>query len=110
MVNVKRSKCPICDVRPVTNGGRFCNNCQSGIDAETARRTPRKAVKFLHYRGTVIGLFPKVKETGVLTAELVKRDVSKLPKSRTFDLDGYVPGFDREQIKGFKRTCLVLGG
>lgn len=107
---VKRAKCPICEVKPVRAGGRFCNNCQQGIDAETARRTPAKAVKFLHYRGIVVGLFPKAKEAGVFVPRLIRRDVEKLPKCRTFDLDGYVEGFDREQVKAFKRTCLVLGG
>ena len=37
-------------------------------------------------------------------------DVEALPKSRTINIDAFVAGYDRDQIKKFKRTCLMLSG
>lgn len=101
-------KCIICDRRPRLNGSRYCQQCGSAIAAEEQRRKPQQPVKYLVYRGAVLGFFPNGGDE--LKARLLRRSADRLPKSRTIFLDTYCPGFTREQIKRFKRTVRVLAG
>jgi len=97
-------KCIICEQRPARDGA-YCWNCNQKIEAEKRRAKPEKPAKFITYRGYVVGLYHK---NDRLIPELLKRDPENLPKSQTLNLDTYIPGFSREQIKKFKACVLQL--
>ena len=65
-----------------------------------------KPVKFLTYRGNVVGLFSN--GDGTLKSRLMNSNPERLPKDKTLDLNKYCPGFDRSQIKRFKACVLKL--
>jgi hypothetical protein len=98
-------KCLICEYRPARIGV-YCHNCARAIETERRRRKPEIPVKYLTYRGFVVGLYPN--RHGTLSPRLLRCESSKLPKSKTLNLDIYLPGFTREQIKRFKRCVLKL--
>ena len=98
--------CIICEQRPARTAEGQCRNCASKIEAERKLRAPDKPVKYLTYRGNVVGLF---RNGGTaLKARLLKRSPYGLPKRITLDLNTYLPGFDRAQIKAFKACVLKL--
>ena len=97
--------CPICDHRPSAKGGRYCSNCQSKLDKERRRRQPEKPVKFATYHGNVVGFY---RQDGVLKPRLLRRKPEGLPKGKTLNLDHYIQGFTREQVKKLKSTILQL--
>lgn len=68
---------------------------------------PAQPVKFLTYRGIVVGLYPNG-DKGVLQGRLLKRDPDKLPKRKTIDLNKWCKGFTRITIKEFKAKVLRL--
>ena len=95
----------------------YCRVCQREIDqAEQARRQRcqgwKKAWRFLHWRGVVVGLYqvdqvdewsqPKVRPRRVF------QTLGQLPRGKTINLDNYIPGFTRTQIKGMKATLKQL--
>jgi hypothetical protein len=102
-----RRKCIICGLRPVSKG-QYCSTCTAKIEAERRAHAEQKPKRYLTYRGHVVGLYPNGK--GTLTARLLKRDPESLPKRLTLDLNTYLEGFSREQIKAFKRAVLSLAG
>ncbi len=100
------AKCVICDQLPARHAKGYCANCHAKIEAECKRRKPDKPVKYLVYRGNVVGLF---KNGGVeLRARLLRINPKRLPKGRTLDLNTWLEGFDRAQIKRFKACVLRL--
>lgn len=101
-------KCIICERRPAREGlkGR-CAVCNDRILKDIRSRKRPEPVKYLVYRGNVVGLFHK-NGGDTLRAELLKRSEKYLPKSRTINLDRYCEGFTREQIKKFKSCVLSL--
>ena len=101
-------KCAICERRPARTPESYCANCASQIDAERHKRAAQsdKPVKFLTYRGYVVGLYHN--GNGKLIPKLLKCSLDNLPKAKTLDLNTYLPGFDRSQIKAFKRAVLQL--
>jgi len=113
-------KCLICEYRPASQGG-YCHNCQQKIASETARRQKARPEKFLHYRGHWVGLYRagddllKPKYLGyapfgqeVKIGKTTKVVKPKYPMNRTLNLDKYLDGFTREQIKRMKRCVLKL--
>lgn len=99
-------KCVICSQRPARTAEGRCTICASKIATEESLRTTEQPVKFLTYRGNVVGLF---KNGGkALRARLLRRSAAGLPKNKTLDLNTYLPGFDRTQIKAFKACVLQL--
>ena len=98
-------KCVICNQRPARDGG-YCVNCSAKIAAERGRKRLQEPVKFLTYRGFVVGLYRNGDRT--LEARLLKRNPDLLPKKKTLDLNRYVEGFTRERIKAFKACILKL--
>jgi hypothetical protein len=102
MVN-KRAKCPICDIRPINGNGKYCGVCFAAIAAQKAKKV--KPSRFLTYQGHVVGLVPN-NDDGRLYPILLKRDPTKLPKGKTLNLNAYLTGYDRNQIKAFKRCVL----
>lgn len=99
------TKCIICETRPAREGG-YCANCNSKLQSDEKRKAADRASQFLTYRGHVVGLFPN--GNGMLKARLLKRSPDRLPKSRTLDLNHYIEGFTRDQIKRFKSCVLKL--
>lgn len=95
-------KCIICERRPA-NGGAYCANCASKIEADKRRRQADEPVKFLIYRGHVVGLY---RNNGRLTPKLLKRNPETLPKTKTLNLNRYIEGFTREEVKRFKACVL----
>ena len=99
--------CAICGHRPKATSGRYCANCQSKLDREKRRRVTEKPVKFATYRGYVVGFY---RRDGVLVPRLLRRKPGGLPKGKTLDLNHYIEGFTREQVKNLKSAVLRLAG
>jgi hypothetical protein len=99
--------CSICNRRPRANGSRYCTNCQAKMDREKRLRTAEKPVKFATYRGHVVGFY---RSDGVLIPRLLRRKPEGLPRGKTLDLNHYIPGFTREQVKNLKAAILQLAG
>jgi hypothetical protein len=97
-------KCPICEVRPVNGNGKYCGTCFDTMARQKAKTTVRPK-KYLTYQGYVVGLVPNSGD-GRLYPILLKRDPTKLPKKTTLDLNTYLTGYNRTQIKAFKRCVL----
>jgi hypothetical protein len=95
----------VCDRHPAVNGG-VCHNCHQKIEAEKRQRKNGDPVKFATYRGYVVGFYPD--GGGKLVPRLLQRNPETLPKSRTLDLNTYIKGFTREQVKRIKSAILVL--
>lgn len=102
------TKCVICEQRPSRTEKGYCHNCNAKIVADRRNGKSPEPVKFLHYRGTVVGLYRNGNGNGTLRAELLKRDIERLPKGKLIDLDHYCEGYSREQVKKFKRCVLRL--
>jgi hypothetical protein len=94
----------------------YCRVCQREIDQTDRDRQQRceawkKAWKFLHWRGVVVGLYPtEGEEWGqpMVKPRRVFKELAQLPKAKLIDLDTYIPGFTRQQIKGMKATLKQL--
>ena len=99
-------KCPIFDQRPINGGGRFCAICADKLAAERRLNRLGQPQRFLTYRGHVVGLFRN--GGGNLSPRLLRRTAKYLPQCRTLDLNTYLDGFSRNQIKTFKRCILSL--
>ena len=102
------TKCCICNHRPARTEDGYCNTCASQIEAERRRKEMQKEkpIKYLTYRGSIVGLFKNGDDR--LKPQLLRGNPERLPKTKTIDLNRYCPGFDREQIKSFKRCVLQL--
>ena len=98
-------KCVICDQRPARSGA-YCHVCEQRIQAERRRKQTPKPAKYIKYRGRAIALFPNGK--GKLRAEAVRTSLERLPKTKTIDLDTYVKGYTRDQVKQFKAAIAKL--
>ena len=97
--------CAICDHRPATENG-ICHNCNSKLEAEKRRGKAEELVKFATYQGHVVGFF---KNGGSkLVVRLLRRNADSLPKSKTLDLNTYVEGMTRVQVKKIKSAILTL--
>lgn len=101
-------KCPICDIRPINGNGQYCKVCFEKIQIEKIKAKIEPA-KFLTYKGFVVGLV-KSPLDGRLYPYQLKRDPAKLPRAKTINLDSYVEGFNRDQIKEFKKCVLRTVG
>jgi len=96
--------CPICELRPRAPEQPYCNNCQLQIEADKRSRKALRHGHFLTYKGFVVGLVRN--DRGLWTPEALKRSADKLPKGRTIDLNTFLPGYTREEIKRFKVAVL----
>ena len=101
-------KCVVCGKRP-SPVGEYCHNCKQRIEKDKRERRNDQPVKFLTYRDIVVALYRNGQE-GRLRGLVIKRDSRKLPKSRTLDLNTYLKGFTREQVKRLKASVLILSG
>lgn len=98
-------KCIICGQRPAHTDG-ICANCAAKVEAERRRRKPVEPFRFLTYRGYVVGFYPN--GNGTLTPKLLRRNPDNLPKYKTLDLNHYIEGFAREEVKRLKACVLQL--
>ncbi len=99
-------RCLICEQRPAHKATGFCHNCESKLESQRRQSKPVEPKHYLTYRGIVVGLYPDGK--GKLKARLLRRDAQHLPKYKTLDLNTYLDGFSREQVKKFKACVLSL--
>ena len=97
--------CAICNHRPKANGSRYCTNCLAKMDKEKRQRIVEKPVKFATYRGLVVGFY---RRHGVLVPRLLRRKPEGLPRGKTLDLNHYIEGFTREQVKNLKSAILQV--
>ena len=98
-------KCVICGKRPAREGA-YCANCHNKIEAERRRRRQSTPERFITYRGHVVGLYRN--GNGALEPRLLKRNPDLLPKKKTLNLNHYIEGFTREQVKRLKACILQL--
>lgn len=101
-------KCVICNHRPARTAEGYCANCAAQVEKarESTRKHDAKPVKYLTYKGNVVGLFSN--GDGTLKSRLMHGNPERLPKDKTLDLNKYCSGFDRSQIKRFKACVLKL--
>lgn len=102
-----RRKCVICGNRPVAKGQQagYCKVCQDQIDSGRRARSSQEEVRqYVTYKGVVIALKPSHVEGGLqmYKAERIFRAPESLPKSKLVDLNHYVEGLDRKQVKKYK--------
>ena len=102
------TKCVVCEQRPA-HDGPYCFACFERLEKQRQQNGKNgKPVKFLHYRGNLVGLVPTGNK-GYSTIP-VKRCLTGIPKSRLIDLDHYCDGYSREIIKRFKAAIAVTCG
>jgi hypothetical protein len=122
---MQRLKCLICETKPRSHGA-YCHNCAAKIKAEEARRIKPKPDKYLHYRGQWVGLYtdgvdeegdrqfkPKYMGYSPIPEPGAKDQIGrqlrpKYPMGKTLNLDVYLPGYTREQVKRMKAVVLKL--
>ena len=98
--------CAICGHRPKAENRQYCINCQAKIDKGKNLRKGQEPVKFATYQEHVVGFYRQV--DGKLIPRLLRRNSDGLPKSKTLDLNQYIEGFTREQVKNLKAAILQL--
>lgn len=123
MANNHNHKCVICGVRPWANSRQdgFCQQCGSCLDAgkrrEKKAKTAAKPDYYLVYNGYVVAIRLKRQ-----TAELLRRPAYRtrvfkgqvvehklaLPQKHTLDLNQWLDGYTRQQIKALKRVVLKI--
>ena len=101
-----RKVCIICDNRPAVKGSGYCHNCKSKIAAERNHRNRSRPFKFATYQGHVIAFFRV--GGGSLKYTLLERNPDSLPKADTIDLNTYIDGYTREQVKKIKSAILQV--
>lgn len=105
----QRRKCLICGLRPRMAESRYCQPCGSQIDAETRSKKPEKPFMYLHWKGSVVGMFP-VNGDGTYRPRLLHMELKRVPKRNLVNLDRYCPGYTREQIKKLKLAVRTVTG
>ena len=118
----KARLCLCCDRHLNGDTGWYCHNCLAKIAAEKQRRIKPKPVKYMHYHGQWMGIYdegldvegePILKPRYLGYFPLPDPDAKpgrkpRFPMAKTLNLDSYLPGFTREQIKRLKATVLRL--
>ena len=103
-------KCIICGFKPRAEGLRYCNNCNSQIKAEKRRGNGfLHAEKFATWHGYGVAFMPNG-NGGLTPVALPASAIPKLPKAKTLNLDKYVSGFNRAQVKKIKTAIKVVNG
>jgi hypothetical protein len=102
-----RRKCIICETRPVQTGqaAGYCKQCADQIAARSVRAPKVEVEKYITYRGKIAAVIFDHEEQGVKKYKVtqVYKSIDQLPKGKIINLDTYCEGFDRNQIKTFKR-------
>lgn len=104
-------QCIICD-RP-TSGGFYCREHSLSISKERAaakRRTRewRTAQLYVRYKGWIVAFW---RRGGKLVGDLLLGvRWESVPKARKYDLDSYVVGLNRKQVKRLKARTRAIAG
>lgn len=101
-------KCVICG-RKIKGDAAYCQQHQRQLDKareEERRRKRPKAVKYVCYRGHVVGFFKNGHDK--LKPSYVGMSINGIPKGKLINLDEYCEGYTRQQIKNLKATVLTL--
>lgn len=101
----KRKVCSICFNAPATIHGR-CHECYVRLKTLRSDNQHEEPVKYLTYRGYVVGLYPV--NGGKLKARPETRNADHLPKAKTINLNVWCEGYTKEMIKSFKGCVLSL--
>ena len=101
----RRKVCSVCFSAPAKIHGH-CHACHIRLANLRAESQNAQPVKYLTYRGYVVGLYPVGK--GILKPRAETRNADKLPKAKTINLNEWCEGFTREKIKEFKACVLSL--
>ncbi len=98
--------CGLCGKRPRGKSGH-CRMCEHDLDKMRQERRERnrpwweKAYRVVTWKGHVLAYIPKGKDE--FKARYIGcKSVAKVPKAKVLNLDEYVEGFDRRQIKNLK--------
>ncbi|MCJ7576720.1 MAG: hypothetical protein MUO80_08655 [Dehalococcoidia bacterium] len=103
MAKVQVRKCLICGVRP-SNGQNYCKQCTSQIEADKRRKAKPKVFRYVTYQDVTFEF--RSGKNGTLTPQYITRNPDTLPQKLLINLNKYVPGLTREQVKKLKRLCL----
>ena len=103
-------KCIVCGYRPRAAGLRYCTNCDSKIKSEKRKGDGfQHAEKFAVWHG--YGVAFMLNGNGRLTpVALPASAIPKLPKGKCLNLDTYLDGFSRAQVKKIKTAIKVVNG
>lgn len=95
------TKCAICDHKPAVKSG-YCQTCGDKIRKDSRPRN--RFELFVTYREMVIGL--EKRDDDKYHPVALKRNPANLPKTKTLNLNNYLTGYSREQIKKLKAAVL----
>lgn len=104
--------CDLCKRRPHRKGDFLCRPCRKTYDgfADESRpqETPllQRAFKVAYWRGAAIVYVPEGDYFRPVFAGF--KSPEKLPKGKLLNLDEYIPGYSREQIKAMKADFKAL--
>jgi hypothetical protein len=101
----KRKVCSICFNAPARIHG-YCHACHIRLKTMRTESKNPEPVKYLTYRGFVVGLYPI--GGGKLKAHPETRNADNLPKAKTLNLNEWCEGFDKNMVKAFKACVLSL--
>lgn len=104
----RKPKCAICGLKP-SNGNGYCHNCNAKIEKANRLKAKRngkgKIERYLTYQGHVVGLFREGKQ---VLGKLLMLEPEKLPKAKTMNLNSWIVGANREEVKRLKAKVLKL--
>ncbi len=101
------TKCIVCEVRPVNgNPDGMCAQCHTKVEKEHNLRRREKPFRYVTYKGHVVGMYRQ--PNGTLKPRLLGISPDRLPKSITLNLNTYLEGFTRDQIKKLKKCVQQL--
>ena len=95
-------KCLICQQRPRLEESRYCGACNDLVQSNVT--TKRRPERYVVYKEYVVGMFKN--GSGKLHPEMVKVEIGSIPQKRLLDLNTYIEGFDREQVRSLKKMVL----
>ncbi len=105
-----KGKCLICDERPAQIGC-YCKPCKQqsakGIRMAREAKVLAKPQLYATWRGMAIG-FVFNPDTETFRAQRCNRNIDRLPKKILINLDAYVKGYTREQVKKIKAAIVTL--
>jgi len=100
-----RKVCKVCFSAPAKIHGQ-CHECYVRLKTLRAENQHEEPVKYLTYRGYVVGLYKA--GNGKLKARPETRNAEHLPKSSTINLNMWCDGYTKDMVKSFKACVLSL--
>ncbi len=108
---VKVNMCLICGYRPRAKGSKYCQQCGGHIESEWNYCKPKEAKYYVRYREYAIAFMPNGKndagdQTYYPTPFYGTWNDNLRNVEKWIDLNRYVDGMTREQVKRLKKTVL----